>query len=290
MRFTIVTPSFNSSRWLPLCIASVADQPGVTFEHIVQDSCSTDGTGDWLARDPRVVAVIEKDRGMYDAVNRGFRRGRGELLAYLNCDEQYLPGALRTVSDFFERHPEVDVALGDCLVVDGRGRYLCERRALTPQRLHTLVSDNLSFLTAAAFLRRRVIHERELFFNDTLRDLGDAEWTLRLIASGLRVAVIGRFTSVFTETGVNMNLGANAAREKRELIASAPRWARLCAPLVVAHFRLRRWRAGHYRCAPMDYAIYTVDSPERRNMFHVTHPTFRWIRLRTEAAVQPPAS
>ena len=163
MRFTIVTPSFRNSRWLKLCIPSVADQD-LEHEHLVQDAGSDDGTLDWLPGDPRVTAFIEKDAGMYDAVNRGFRRGRGELLAYLNCDEQYLPGALRKVSAFFDRHPEVDVVLGDTLVVDPAGRYLCERRSLVPHVLHTHLSNNLSFLTAGLFLRRRVLDQHHLFF------------------------------------------------------------------------------------------------------------------------------
>src|SRR5471032_2661468 len=74
LKFSVITPSFRNSNWLKLCIASVADQQGVEFEHIVQDSCSDDGTQDWLPRDQRVKAFIEKDQGMYDAVNRGFRR------------------------------------------------------------------------------------------------------------------------------------------------------------------------------------------------------------------------
>src|SRR5438445_797489 len=108
MKFTIVTPSFRNSDWLKLCIASVADQ-GVDLEHIVQDSCSDDATKDWLPKETRVKAFIEKDTGMYDAVNRGFRRAGGDILAYLNCDEQYLPGALKRVGDFFATHPEVEV-------------------------------------------------------------------------------------------------------------------------------------------------------------------------------------
>lgn len=66
MKFSIVTPSFRSSPWLKLCIASVADQEGVDLEHIVQDSCSDDGTQVWLPLDQRVKAFIEKDSGMYD--------------------------------------------------------------------------------------------------------------------------------------------------------------------------------------------------------------------------------
>jgi glycosyltransferase involved in cell wall biosynthesis len=181
MEFSIVTPSFRNSRWLKLCIASVADQPGVEFEHIVQDAGSDDGTLDWLPRDSRVKVFVEKDRGMYDAVNRGFRRAQGGLLAYLNCDEQYLPGALKSVKDFFGRHPEVGVVFGDCIVVDQHGHYVCERRALTPQLLHTWTAHSLSFLTAALFLRRRLLEEHQLFFSPDLRDLGDAEWTVRLI-------------------------------------------------------------------------------------------------------------
>jgi glycosyltransferase involved in cell wall biosynthesis len=278
MRFTIVTPSYNSSRWLKLCIPSVADQGDVVLEHIVQDSCSTDGTQDWLSRDPRVTAVIEKDKGMYDAVNRGYRRARGELLAYVNCDEQYLPGALHKACEFLERNPGVDVVFGDVIVVDEKGGYLCERRALVPQWLHTRIPGNLSYLTAACFLRRSLLERFPLYFNSDLRDLGDAEWTLRLIESGARMATLGAFTSIFTETGINMNLGGNAMKERVAFHNAAPAWARVAAPLGRLHFRLRRLMAGHYRHQPHEYSIYTADSPDRRKTFQVSHPTHRWIR------------
>jgi glycosyltransferase involved in cell wall biosynthesis len=132
MKFSIITPSFRNSAWLKLCIASVADQAGVAMEHIVQDAGSDDGTLDWLPRDPRVQAFIEKDGGMYDAVNRGYRRATGDILAYLNCDEQYLPGALATIRDFFAAHPRVEVVLAGSLITDGEGKYVCHRHALTP--------------------------------------------------------------------------------------------------------------------------------------------------------------
>jgi glycosyltransferase involved in cell wall biosynthesis len=277
MRFTIVTPSFRGSRWLKLCVASVADQD-IEHEHIVQDSCSDDGTRDWLPRDPRVTAVIEKDQGMYDAVNRGLRRGRGELMAYLNCDEQYLPGALRQVSGFFDRHPEVDVVFANAVVVDDRGDYVCERRPLIPQKLHTVVSLSLSFLTAATFLRRRVFERHQVYFDPTLRVVGDADWTLRLLRSGVRMAILNGFTSAFAETGQNLSLKPEASRESREFSQRVPWWTRRLAPAVVLHFRLRRWLAGHYRCRPHDYAIYTQDSPAERKTFKVDRPTYRWKR------------
>src|SRR5437879_3203575 len=66
LRFSIITPSFLGRQWLPLCIASVADQQGVEVEHIVQDSCSGDGTEELLRNYPNVRAYVEKDEGMYD--------------------------------------------------------------------------------------------------------------------------------------------------------------------------------------------------------------------------------
>src|SRR5436190_21249113 len=86
MRFSIITPSYRSAQWPRLCVAPVADQEGVELEHIVQDSCSDDGTQERLLNASRVKAFIEKDQGMYDAVNRAFRRSSGAILAYPTCD------------------------------------------------------------------------------------------------------------------------------------------------------------------------------------------------------------
>lgn len=276
-KISIITPSFRNSKWLRLCIASVADQGG-PCEHIVQDAVSDDGTLDWLPGDKRVKAFVEKDAGMYDAVNRGLRRASGEMLAYINCDEQYLPGALRRVADFFDQHSEVDVVFADTVIVNSRGEYLCHRQPLIPNRYHIQVSGNLPILTCATFFRRRVIHELHLFFDPHLKDVGDATWVMRLLESGVKMAVLPEFTSVFTETGANMNLLPNAQREKQALYASAPAWVRVAKPLWLAHHRLRRLLAGHYRSRPFTFSLYTESSPDRRVSHHVARPTFRWIR------------
>jgi glycosyltransferase involved in cell wall biosynthesis len=278
VRFSIVTPSFRGGAWLKLCIASVADQAGVEHEHIVQDACSDDGTAEWLASDPRVRAFVEKDAGMYDAVNRGFARATGDVLAYLNCDEQYLPGALAAVARAFEAQPECDAMLGDTIVVDAGGNYVCERRALPPLKHHTWVGTTLSYLTSGLFLRRRVVESMGLTFDVRLKDLGDTDWAFRAVAAGVRFGVAGAFTSVFTDTGANMNLMPNARREAREFKASAPAWVRWTAPLWVAHHRMRRLCAGHYVCRNNSYAIYTAKGGNERKVFSVPRPTFRWIR------------
>lgn len=274
MKFSIITPSFRNSAWLKLCIASVADQQGVEREHIVQDAGSDDGTQDWLPRDPRVKAFIEKDGGMYDAVNRGYRRATGDILAYLNCDEQYLPGALAAVEKFFTAHPQAEVALAGSIVTDGDGKYLCHRHSMVPSPQH--VWFRFPILTSGIFIRRKVIHERGIFFDTKWRDLGDFHWVLALMQQKVPMAVCDTFTSVFADTGDNMNLKPNAIREKKETAQMVPAWLRLLKPLWILNHRLRRLRAGHFQLKPMSYAIYTRQSPDRRVTIDVSKPTAVW--------------
>lgn len=275
MRFSIVTPSFQSSQWLKLCVASVADQ-GVESEHIVQDAGSSDGTLDWLPHDKRVKAFVEKDSGMYDAVNRGLKKSSGELCAYLNCDEQYLPGALRSVGEFFHENPSVEMVFGDCVIVNPNGEFLCHRKSLLPLHAHSCVSHNLSILSCATFFRRSVFEKHGLFFNSDLRDLGDAEWLVRCIRQKLPMALLNNFTSAFTNTGENMSAKPNAQRERKIFVSAAPRWARAMRPLIIAHHRVRKLAAGGYSGKPFQYRLYTQAGLETRKVFEVKNPSGRW--------------
>ncbi len=287
MPFSIITPSFRNSNWLKLCIASVADQ-GVAVEHIVQDAGSDDGTLDWLPSDSRVQAFVEKDAGMYDAVNRGLRRARGEILAYLNCDEQYLPGALASVERFFQTHPDVDMVFGDVVMVDADGNYLYHRKMQTPLLHHTWTC-HLSTLSCAMFFRRRVISEMNLFFDPQWRDVGDGEWMVRLLQKKIRMATLGEFTSTFMQTGANMSAGPNARRENRRLFETAPAWAKTARPLLILHHRLRRLLGGRYRQPPFSFALYAGDSANQRVIRQVAQPAGRATPCAPSVKVAAPA-
>jgi glycosyltransferase involved in cell wall biosynthesis len=271
MLWSIITPSFRSSQWLKLCIASVADQ-GVACEHIVQDAGSDDGTLDWLPQDTRVKAYVEKDQGMYDAINRGLRRSSGQLLAWLNCDEQYLPGALKLAAEFFERHPELDLLFGDVVMVDPEGQYLSHRKMQTPLKYHTWTC-HLSTLSCATFFRRRVVFEGNTWFDTRWRDAGDGEWMLRLLQRRVPMAALGKFTSGFTQTGVNMSAAPNALRENLALRHGAPGWVRALRPAWIAHHRLRRLLGGMYFQKPFSYEIYTLKNSDKRQQHRVANPT-----------------
>jgi len=274
MKFSIITPSFRNSTWLKLCIASVADQQGVEQEHIVQDSCSDDGTQDWLPQDKRVQAFIEKDQGMYDAVNRGYRRATGDILAYLNCDEEYLPGALAAVQKFFEANPQIEVLLAGSIVTDGDGKYICHRHALVPNSRH--IWFRFPVLTSSIFIRRSVVTERKIFFDTRWRDLGDFHWMLALMKAGVPMAKSDVFTSTFADTGENMNLKPNAIRESKETRKMIPPWLKLLRPLWILSHRLRRIQNRHFWLPATSYAIYTKQSPDQRVTIQVSKPTAIW--------------
>jgi len=212
---------------------------------------------------------------MYDAVNRGLRRASGEILSYLNCDEQYLPGALSAVGAYFESHPEVDVLFGNCLVVDPKGEFICYRKVQKPSKYHIMVS-HLPTFTCSTFFRRSVLDKHGLFFDSKWRDLGDAAWVLRALDKGLRIGLLGVFLATFADTGANMNLAPNAQREKKAMRDAAPAWARRLEAALVWRHRCQRLLLGAYRQTPFDYAIYTMDGANGRSWHHVERPTFVW--------------
>lgn len=274
MRISVITPSYRNSERLKLCIASVADQEGVEVEHIVQDAGSDDGTLDWLPTDRRVKAFVEKDDGMYDAINRGIRKATGEILAYLNCDEQYLPGALKTVMKYFEAHPHVDVVFADAVIVDGKGDYICHRKVLRPTKYHTWLC-HLGTLTCATFFRRSVI-AAGLVFDSKWKVVGDGDWVLQLLKKKIPTATLRHFTSAFTDDGENLSLRPAAVEEKKAFHASAPLWARKLTPFFVLQHRLRRLLNGIYFQRPFSYSLYTQASPDQRVVHAVDKPTFLW--------------
>lgn len=273
-KFSIVTASYNGLDYLKRCCASVADQEGVEVEHIIVDGGSTDGTPEWLKTQSHLRWVSEKDNGMYDAINKGLRMAKGDLLAYLNCDEQYLPGTLAAVADYFEQHP-AEILFADALVIDEEGRYICSRQVIRPMYYHTALCQ-LNTLTASTFFRREILDRYNAYFDMSWRVAGDAVWMLNLLKQNARMQVLRRYTSAFTDTGDNLALSPKAQDEARRLRAVVPAWAARLDWFWTLIHRLRRLAYGLYRLSPFTYSIYTPYSPDRRVEFRVDKPAFFW--------------
>ena len=128
MKLSIITPSFNHAQYVEDTIQSVLHQTGVDVEHIVIDGGSTDGTTDILRRYPHLQWISERDKGQSQAINKGFARATGDIVAWINSDDYYAENILSDVIEYFTVHPECSVLYGDIAYIDAakRMRYILE--------------------------------------------------------------------------------------------------------------------------------------------------------------------
>ena len=120
---SIVTPSYNQGRFLEATIRSVLEQGYPALEYIIMDGGSTDGSADIISRysDRLAYWVSERDQGQTDAINQGFGRARGAVLAWLNSDDVYQPGAIAEAVAYLVAHPEVGMVYGDANFINEGG-------------------------------------------------------------------------------------------------------------------------------------------------------------------------
>lgn len=123
---SIVTPSFNQARYLEQTLRSVLEQEYPRIEYLVIDGASTDGSVEIIEkyRDRLAFWVSEKDAGQAEAINKGLARATGGIVAWLNSDDFYFPGAIASAVKAFESNPEAGLIYGDTVAVDEMGEAI----------------------------------------------------------------------------------------------------------------------------------------------------------------------
>lgn len=129
---SIITPSFNQGEFIKATIESVLNQDYPNIEYLVMDGGSTDNTVEILkSYGDRIQWVSEKDKGQADAVNKGIKRAKGQIIGWLNSDDTYLEGAVSKMVDYLKTHPDTDMVYGEGYYTDKEGniteRYLTEK-------------------------------------------------------------------------------------------------------------------------------------------------------------------
>lgn len=241
---SIVTPSFNQAPFLEQTLRSVLEQDYQRVEYIVMDGESTDGSLVIIEKyAPRLASwASEKDRGQADAINKGLARAHGEVVAWLNSDDYYLPGAISAAVEVFEANPDVVLAYADMLAVDENGRTTNQLK----YRQFSL-EDLLCFQIIgqpAVFMRR-----------SALKSAGGLDTTFHFLLDHhlwIRIAQQGRILHVDqTWAAARYHAGAKNRAKAPEFGVDAHRiydWARLEPSLQPVMRRLgARARASVYR-------------------------------------------
>jgi glycosyltransferase involved in cell wall biosynthesis len=123
---TIVTPSYNQAHYLEETILSVLRQSYSNLEYIIVDGGSQDGSQEIIQRHASRLAgwISEPDRGQTDAINKGFARANGEILAWLNSDDTYFPHAVGEAVEFLQSNPSAGMVYGDANLIDQNGNVI----------------------------------------------------------------------------------------------------------------------------------------------------------------------
>jgi GT2 family glycosyltransferase len=121
---SIITPSYNQAKYLEQTVQSVLNQGHPSIEYIVIDGASTDNSVEIIKKysDQLAYWVSEKDQGQAHAINKGFDRARGDIVAWLNSDDYYLPDVVSAAVKVFEENPHVVLVYGNMLAVDEHGK------------------------------------------------------------------------------------------------------------------------------------------------------------------------
>lgn len=274
MKFSIVTPTYNSLDHLKRCVGSLRAQKSVDYQHIIQDGASNDGTPEWLSAQSDLEAYVEEDRGMYDAINKGWSRASGDILAWLNSDEQYLPGTLARVAEAFQRHPEIDFIQGHFIVVDGDGAPIAARREIRPSRLY-IANTFLNAASCTLFFRRAMWEEGLLRLDTRYRYAADMDMVLRVIQAGKRCLCVKEYLSLFTFDGSNLSCHQEMLDETAQIQREHGAFRLGIVRNAVRVFRnIERLVKGSYRTSAVSYDYALDEIPTYRSIAANAIPFF----------------
>jgi glycosyltransferase involved in cell wall biosynthesis len=184
---SIITPSYNQARYIEATLQSVLAQNYPHLQYLVIDGGSTDATRLILPKYQRHLSFTsEPDAGQAHAINKGFRRATGEIIAWLNSDDIYLPGTLFRVAHYFRDHPHIDVIYGDYHLINPAGQVVLRKKEIPFD--YAILLYGLDYLSQPTVFFRRSLLDRCGYLDEALHYGLDWEYWLRLAAGGARFA------------------------------------------------------------------------------------------------------
>jgi glycosyltransferase involved in cell wall biosynthesis len=215
---TIITPSYNQARFLEQTMRSVLEQDYPNIEYMVADGGSTDGSVDLIQKYSNRLKwwVSEKDSGQADAINKGFTRASGEIIAWINSDDYYMPGAIAGAVKALADHPEVGMVFGNVRVVDETEKVL-NQLSYGDWGLADLMSFHI-IGQPAVFMRREVL-EKVGHLDQSFHLLLDHQLWIRLaLEAGMQYIPELWASAHYHEDCKNLAMAASFGREATRIV------------------------------------------------------------------------
>jgi len=225
----VVTPSLNAEAYIADTLRSIWSQTGVTIDHVIVDGGSTDRTLEIAAGFPSRVVVSHDDDGMYHAINKGMAQVSGDVVGYMNADDEIAPGALALVAETFRRRPEAQWLYGTLEYIDGNGDVIGRLAPIAPS-LRAYLGIRWSPIPQQCVWARRSFYDRVGPFDTTYRNCGDYDWYARALKLSKPIVlhqVLGRFRLHEGQISLNLEKMDRESRMVRERHGGADRMAYL---------------------------------------------------------------
>lgn len=221
-KVSVVTPSFNQTQFLEKTILSVLNQNYPNLEYIIIDGGSTDGSVEIIKKYEKYLAywVSEKDDGQADAIGKGFMKATGEILAWLNSDDYYLPGTLHRVAREFKQ-ANYDLIYGDEILVDENDVVIGRRPQLPPPGLLTpaLITLGGFWIYQPASFWKAELYKRVGGVDRSFQFCMDNDLFIKFVLAGARLHHVKQYFTAFRyhSTSKSCSMIDVGQRERKQL-------------------------------------------------------------------------
>ena len=233
---SIITVVFNGGETIEKTVRSVLGQDYPNKEYIIIDGNSTDNTVDIIRNYEKDLSywVSEPDNGLYDAMNKGLKEAKGEIVGIINADDFYMDNVFTLVADIYKESPDLDVLYGDMKYVNARGHS----EILHPEKNLSITSfSNMPILHPSSFVRRKLYDKLGRFDTD-YKIIADLEFMLRAFKHNATFEYVNEVFATMNAGGESESGLMRAVYEYEELAS------RYSLPLAVhVRFRLRKIRS-----------------------------------------------
>ena len=221
-KISIITPSFNQGQFIEETILSVLKQDYPNIEYIIIDGGSSDNTVEIIKKYADRVAywVSEKDSGQSEAINKGFRKATGDIVCWINSDDVFLPGAIKSVIKYFSLHKKIDFLNGFTLFMDKNSKILYNNFTLKQKKWYA--KHGIYYVSQPSMFWKKSIFDSIGLLREDFHAAMDQEFLIRIFKNNLKVGQVKKILAGYrvhgtSKTFINGQIWETDAKELANL-------------------------------------------------------------------------